>query len=149
MRTGKREMSEGWEKAVIKQVEDKVKEETLKLAKKAQDELVKEYKHVVNMFYSEYSPKSYKRHASRGMTPGYELSYKKFWQNSHGALGVVYGGVEISPDRMYSDYRESSSAVLQSFLDGYHGPPNAGIWSSVDAYNHMIKFRDILANNLV
>lgn len=142
-------MGEAWEKAVIKQVEDKVKEETLKLAHKAQDELIKEYRHVINKFYNEYSPKVYKRHSSRGMIPGYELSYKKFWQNSHGALGVVYGGIEISSDNMYDDYASPSEYVLGSFLKGIHGPENSGIWSSIETYSHMLKFRDILANNLV
>ncbi len=142
-------MAERWEQSVIKQVEDRVKEETLKLAHKAQDELIKEYRYVINHFYNEYSPKVYKRHASRGMMPGYELSYKKFWQNSHGALNVVYGGIEISSDNMYSDYDYSAEDVLQSFLDGYHGPHNSGIWSSIKTFDHMIKFRDILANNLV
>ncbi len=142
-------MAEAWEKAVIRQVEDRVKEETLKLAKKAQTELVKEYQYVINHFYSEYDPKVYKRHSQRGMTPGLELTYKKFWQNSHGGLGVVYGGVEISSENMYDDYRSPVEDVLQSFLDGHHGPANSGIWSSIKTYDHMVKFRDILANNLV
>ena len=142
-------MNEAWEKAIIKQVEDKVKEETLKLAHKVQDEMIKEYRHVINRFYGEYSPKLYKRHSSRGMAPGYELTYKKFWQNSHGALGVVYGGIEISSENMYNDYNYPAEYVLESFLNGFHGPPNSGIWSSIEAYNHMVKFRDILANNLV
>lgn len=142
-------MSSTWEKSVIDFVESRVKEETIRLAKKARDEMVKEYKYVVDRFYGEYTPKVYKRHGDRGQTPGYLSSFKPFWQNSHGGLGVVYGGIEISSDGMPDDYSQPNSAVLQSFLDGYHGPPAAGIWSSVQAGEHMIKFRDILANNLV
>lgn len=142
-------MSESWEKAITKQVEDKVKEKTLELAKKAQAELIKEYQYVINRFYDEYFPTTYKRHAQRGMKPGYEKTYRKFWQNSHGALGTVYGGIEISSDKMYDDYAAPPEYVLASFLGGYHGPASRGIWSGIRTYEHMLKFRDILANNLV
>lgn len=142
-------MSASWEKSITDYVESRVKEETVRLAKKARDELIKEYKHTIDRFYSEYTPKFYKRHATRGMAPGYSLTYKPFYQNSHGGLGVVYGGVEISNEDMYDDYQSPNSDVLQSFLSGYHGPPSGERYYPPAAGDHMIKFRDILANNLV
>ena len=147
-------MAAGWEAAVRQQVEDIVKEKTVELAKKAADEMTKEYKYVLDTFYGEYSPRYYHR------TGGLMKSGRRYYKNSHGGLGVVYGGVEIGSDLMPDNYRnpwtgekravDNPERVFTSFLAGFHGPEFMGIASGIgDPYWHMVKFRDILANNLV
>lgn len=147
-------MASGWEAAVRKQVEDLVAEKTIELAKKAADELTKEYKYVLDTFYGEYYPNEYVR------TGGLAKSGRRYYKNSHGGLGVVYGGVEFGPDLMPDKYKnprggqkrpiDNPYRVFDSFINGFHGPEFMGITSSIgDPYWHMIKFRDILANNLL
>ena len=116
------------------------------LAHKISDEMAKEYQYVIDRFYSEYDPEYYVRHSERGMKPGLNKTYKKYYTNKHNS--IYYGGIEISPDRMYDDYRDSKEKVLSSFLNGYHGRPSAGIESSLLPYRHMIRFRDQLINAL-
>lgn len=116
------------------------------LAHKISDEMAKEYQYVIDRFYSEYSPKYYKRHSERGMTPGLNKTFKKYYKNPHNT--IYYGGIEITSDNMYDDYRDSKEAVLGSFLNGYHGRASAGIESSLLPYKHMLSFRDSLINEL-
>lgn len=141
-------MATGWEASVRKQVEDIVKEKTIEFAKKAADELCKEYKYVMDDFYGEYDPKRYKRHKGNG---GLYQNWRRFYKNSHGGLGVVYGGVEFGPEYMTANYNAKTGAfrVFDSFINGFHGPEFLGITSGIgDPYYHMIQFRDLLANNL-
>lgn len=116
------------------------------LAHKISDEMAQEYQYVIDRFYSEYSPEYYRRHADRGMKPGLEKTFKKYYKNPHNT--IYYGGIEISSDNMYNDYHDSEDKVLSSFLNGYHGRPNAGIESSLLPYKHMIKFKERLINEL-
>ena len=116
------------------------------LAHKISDEMAKEYQYVIDRFYSEYDPEYYKRHADRGMRPGLEKTFKKYYKNPHNS--IYYGGIEITSDNMYDDYRDSKDAVLSSFLNGYHGRASAGIESSILPYKHMLRFRNNLINEL-
>lgn len=116
------------------------------LAHKISDEMANEYQYVIDRFYSEYDPEYYVRHSERGMRPGLEKTYKKYYKNPHNS--IYYGGIEISPDRMYDDYRDSKEDVLNSFLNGYHGRPSAHIESSLLPYKHMIRFRNQLIDAL-
>ena len=116
------------------------------LAHKISDEMAKEYQYVIDSFYSEYDPEYYVRHSARGMRPGLEKTYKKYYTNKHNS--IYYGGIEISTDRMYDDYRDSKENVLNSFLNGYHGRPSAGIESSLLPYRHMLRFRNQLIDAL-
>lgn len=116
------------------------------LAHKISDEMAKEYLSIIERFYSEYQPQHYKRHATRGKIPGLNKTFKKYYKNPH---NVIYrGGIEITSDKMYDDYHDSKEEVLESFLEGYHGRPSAGIESSLLPYRHMLRFRDILINEL-
>ena len=115
-------------------------------AHKISDEMAREYQYVIDKFYSEYDPEYYKRHSSRGMTPGLNKTYKKYYKNPHNT--IYYGGIEITSDYMYDDYHDSKDAVLSSFLNGYHGRPSLGIESSLLPYKHMLKFREILIRDL-
>ena len=116
------------------------------LAHKISDEMTGEYEYVIERFYGEYSPKRYVRHAQRGMNPGLNKTFKKYYKNPHGS--IYYGGIEISSDDMYSDYSDSKESVLSSFLVGYHGRPSIGIESSLLPYRHMLKFREQLISEL-
>ena len=116
------------------------------LAHKISDEMAQEYQYVIDRFYSEYNPEHYKRHAERGIVPGLNKTFKKYYKNPHNT--IYYGGIEITSDRMYDDYHDSKDVVLSSFLNGYHGRPSVGIESSILPYKHMLKFRDQLINEL-
>lgn len=116
------------------------------LAHKISDEMANEYQYVIDRFYSEYDPEYYVRHSARGMRPGLEKTFKKYYKNPHNT--IYYGGIEITSDNMYDDYHDSKEKVLGSFLSGYHGRPSAGIESSIFPYKHMLKFREHLINEL-
>lgn len=116
------------------------------LAHKISDEMAQEYQYVIDRFYSEYDPEYYKRHSERGMMPGLNKTLKKYYKNPHST--IYYGGIEITSDNMYDDYRDPKDVVLSSFLNGYHGRPSAGIESSLHPYKHMLKFREHLINEL-
>ena len=116
------------------------------LAHQISDKMVEEYQYVIDRFYSEYDPKYYVRHADKGMTPGLQKTFKKYYKNPHNT--IYYGGIEISSDVMYDDYHGSKDMVLNSFLDGYHGAPSAGVRSSLLPYKYMLKFRNKLFRDL-
>lgn len=116
------------------------------LAHKISDEMAEEYQYVIERFYSEYNPEYYVRHSERGMKPGLNKTFKKYYKNPHNT--IYYGGIEITSDNMYDDYRDSKEKVLNSFLNGYHGRPSVGIESSILPYKHMLKFRERLVNEL-
>ena len=116
------------------------------LAHKISDEMAQEYQYIIDRFYSEYSPEYYIRHSERGMKPGLEKTFKKYYKNPHNS--IYYGGIEITSDKMYNDYHDSKDKVLNSFLNGYHGRPSTGIESSVLPYQHMLRFRKTLINEL-
>ena len=116
------------------------------LAHKISDEMAQEYQYVIDRFYGEYDPEHYVRHSQRGMTPGLNKTFKKYYKNPHNT--IYYGGIEITSDNMYDDYRDPKEKVLSSFLDGYHGRPSAGIKSSLHPYKYMLKFREQLVNKV-
>lgn len=116
------------------------------LAHKISDKMAEEYQYVIERFYNEYDPEYYVRHFERGMNPGLNKTFKKYYKNPHNT--IYYGGIEITSENMYNDYRDSKEKVLSSFLDGYHGRPSAGVESSLLPYRHMLKFREQLINEL-
>lgn len=116
------------------------------LAHKISDEMADEYQYIIERFYGEYKPEHYKRHSARGLMPGLNKTFKKYYKNPHNV--IYYGGIEINSEKMYNDYHDSKDEVLDSFLAGYHGRPSAGIESSLMPYQHMLNFRDSLINEL-
>ena len=130
-------------KSDMKQMSHAVSSE---LAHQISDTMVQEYLYVIDRFYSEYDPEHYMRHADRGMRPGLQKTFKKYYKNPHNT--IYYGGIEISNDKMYDDYHDPNDKVLSSFLEGYHGRSIAGIKSSLLPYKHMLKFRDKLVKDL-
>lgn len=116
------------------------------LAHKISDEMAQEYQYVIDRFYGEYDPEHYVRHADRGMNPGLNKTFRKSYKNPHNT--IYYGGIEITSDNMYDDYRDPKERVLSSFLAGYHGRPSAGIKSSLLPYKYMLKFREQLVRKI-
>lgn len=141
---GKFKLSEETRKKYQKMAEDKAKE----LAVEARERMAEEYLNVISKFYSEYDPKYYWRHFNNKYdekslkSSGLGRTFEKYYKNSHGS--VFTGGISISTDNMYSDYEGSQWDVLCSFLEGYHGPAYMGIESSLQPYNHMLRYKDWL-----
>lgn len=142
-----------WESDVRQQVLDITSKKAEELGKKARDELVKEYKYVLDHFYGEYYPHEYVR------TGGLKAGFKPYYKNAHKG-SWVYGGVEFGPDLMPDNYRnprtgqkrpiDNPQRVFDSFLNGFHGPEFLGIAAGIgNPYYHMVRFRDLLANNLL
>lgn len=116
------------------------------LAHKISDEMADEYQYIIERFYGEYKPEHYKRHSARGLMPGLNKTFKKYYKNPHNV--IYYGGIEIDSEKMYNDYHDSKDEVLDSFLAGYHGRESEDIRSSLLPYQHMLNFRDDLINQL-
>lgn len=111
-----------------------------------------EYEYVIMKFYREYKPERerdgriYIRHHERGFKDhGLSRTFKRYYKNPHNT--IYYGGIEICADKMYDDYSDSKEDVLNSFLDGYHGHPSSGIYSSIEPYYHIVKYCDMLYNH--
>lgn len=143
-----------WESGLKQDVEGIVSKKTIELAQKAADELTKKYKYVLDTFYGEYYPNEYVR------TGGLAKSGRRYYKNSHGGLGVVYGGVEFGSDLMPDNYKnprtgekrpiDNPHRVFDSFLNGFHGPEFMGIAAGInDPLRYMIDFRNELKNNLI
>ena len=86
------------------------------LAHKISDEMANEYQYVIDRFYSEYDPEYYVRHSARGMRPGLEKTFKKYYKNPHNT--IYYGGIEITSDNMYDDYHDSKEKVFKEYIPG-------------------------------
>lgn len=135
-------------KTTKEELKEKARKKAQELAKEAREKLSEEYLYVVSNFYSEYEPKYYFRHFNNKydenslLKSGMGKTFEKYYKNSHN--NVFSGGISISTDNMYSDYQGSQIDVLNSFLNGYHGHPSLGIWSSIHTYKHMFKYRELL-----
>lgn len=131
-----------------KELQDKARQKAKELAIEAREKLSEEYLNVVSKFYSEYEPTYYLRHFNNKydsnslLSSGMGRTFEKYYKNSHNS--VFSGGISISTDNMYDDYQNNQVDVLNSFLNGYHGHPSLGIWSSIHTYNHMLKYKDLL-----
>lgn len=137
------QLSESTKKLLKKKAQEKAHE----LATEARNRLSDEYLYVISNFYAEYTPIHYIRHFNNKydqkslLNSGLGKTFEKYYKNSHGT--VYSGGISISTENMYKDY-ESQIDVLNSFLNGYHGHPSFGIWSSINTYQHMLRYKDLL-----
>jgi len=111
-----------------------------------------EYEYVIMKFYREYKPERerdgrfYVRHHERGFKDhGLSRTFKRYYRKPHNT--IYYGGIELSIEKMYTDYSDSREDVLNAFLEGYHGHPSNGIYSSIEPYYHMTKYCDVLYNH--
>ena len=130
------------------ELKDKARQKAKELAIEAREKLSEEYLYVISNFYSEYEPKYYLRHFNDKydehslLRSGLGRTFEKYYKNSHDT--VFSGGISISTDDMYDDYTTSPINVLNYFLNGYHGHPSQGIWSSIHTYKHMLRYKDLL-----
>ena len=109
-----------------------------------QRELLSEVNSIVEEFYAEYDPTSYKRHTRRGFEKsGYEMAIYKWFKAPGGYKNPRRITIDVgwTTDKMYDDYGynpeessysdvEAKEAVLKSFIEGYHGDPRFGINAS-------------------
>lgn len=116
------------------------------MAKAVSDDMINEYITVINRFYSSYEPTKYRRHVERGQEPGLLRTYERFYKDPHGTM--AYGGIKFSTAEMYSDYKTGEVDTLESFLEGFHGPRYAHIEFNIMPYDHMVKYRDLIAHNI-
>lgn len=137
-------LSNATKQELKKKAEQKAKE----LAIEARERMTEEYLYVISNFYSEYKPLYYDRHFNDNYDDyslkqsGLGHTFEKYYKNSHNTS--FSGGICISTENMYSDYSTSQSNVLNSFLNGYHGPSFLNIDSSIETYRHMIRFKELL-----
>lgn len=130
-----------------KELEQKAIQKAKELSVEARELLTEEYLYVVTNFYSEYSPKYYLRHFNNHydlnglLKSGMGKTFSKY----HKQRGLRFsGGICISTEKMYKDYQNPQIDVLNSFLNGYHGHPSLGIYSSINTYEHMQKYKNFL-----
>lgn len=111
------------------------------MAKEVQIKFELEYQYVIQRFYSEYNPIVYDRMG--GLYNSYSKYYRNNWNRS------FEGGISLSTTGIDVQYETQNRRIdaFESFLDGYHGHPSRGIWSSIQPYRHMIMYRNMLANN--
>lgn len=149
-------MTKDFEEGLKRQVEDIVNKEALRLATKARDLLFDGFRRIIDAFYDEYDPVRYIRHGRSGLyggsgrNIGLHGTYKKYYKNSHGVNGPIYGGIEITDENMARDYDAPTDVVLNSFLTGWHGPSEACIPVGFGSpYRAIIKYRDKLVKGLL
>ena len=124
------------------------REKAKQLATEARDRMSEEYLYIISNFYSEYEPQYYNRHFNNLydenslLNSGLGHTFEKYYKNSHNSS--YSGGISISTENMYSDYNAPQIDVLNSFLNGYHGPAFLGIESSIKTYRHMVRFKELL-----
>ena len=136
----------------LEQIKNVAREKAKKIAIEAREELTKEYLYTISQFYSEYEPVYYNRHFNNKydekslMGSGMGKTFYKYYKNSHNNLYT--GGIIITDETMYHDYSTSSVNVLNYFMNGYHGHPSLGIYSHINTYEHMLKYKNLLINEL-
>lgn len=105
-------------------------------------------RHMEDNFYDHFLYKLYVRHHDReaNLNPGLQLIYYKFYSNPHNT--IYSGGIVINTEKMYTDYHIDNSFVLESFLDGYHGPEFMGIHKGTFPLREIMDYRDYLVDNI-
>lgn len=138
----------GLNKNVLKYIEHQAQKKASQLAHEAQEKLTNQYVSLIDWFYVDYQPKEYDR------TFGLYNSYKKFYKNSHGT--IMYGGVEVTPERMGDyDYHRNQPITASNLLSKFIYNPSGtwhggnmhggyGIPASFEIYNEMHKYHEQL-----
>lgn len=129
----------GLNKDTIKYLEKQAQKKASELAHEAQQRLTDGYVSFIDLYYSDYTPQQYVR------THNLYRSYNKFYKNSHGT--IFYGGVEVTPERMFDNYDQITPSYLMSeFIYNpkgtYHGWYN--IPASFSVYREMHKYHERL-----
>lgn len=139
-------------KGLKKELEEYGENIAKNICKQFSQALEKKYISIIEEFYNEYTPTIYIRHEERNMEAGLFKTYRKFLSNPHHT--TYYGGITISPRDMYTDYDVSPNHVLDTFLNGYHGPTYmwsniVGIRGNLEPLKMMYEYRDYLAKNKI
>lgn len=139
----------GLSKDTLKYLEKQAQKKASDLAHEAQEKLTDHYISLIDWFYVDRQPIAYDR------TFGLYNSYKKFYKNSHGT--IMYGGVEVTPERMadYDYHRKqpiTASALLNTYIynpsgtwhggdmhGGYGVPAKFGIYNEMHNYHEQLK----------
>lgn len=139
----------GLSKDTLKYLEKQAQKIASDLAHEAQEKLTDHYISLIDWFYVDRQPIAYDR------TFGLYNSYKKFYKNSHGT--IMYGGVEVTPERMadYDYHRKqpiTASALLNTYIynpsgtwhggdmhGGYGVPAKFGIYNEMHNYHEQLK----------
>lgn len=98
---------------LISRVTDFAKRVVSATARIARDDIVAAYQEAINMFYSDYTPSSYKRLWELNNT------FLPLYRNSHGL--IAYAGITITADNMSDNYKDPPIVVLNTALQGMHG----------------------------
>lgn len=116
----------GLSKDTLKYLEKQAKKKASDLAHEAQEKLTDHYISLIDWFYLDRQPIAYDR------TFGLYNSYKKFYKNSHGT--IMYGGVEVTPERMSDyDYHRKQPITASALLNTYIYNPS-GTWHGGDMH---------------
>ena len=130
----------GLSKDTIKYLEKQAQKKSSELAHEAQERLASGYSSFIDLYYRDYKPKYYVR------THNLYNSYKNFYKNSHGT--IFYGGIEITPERMFDNYQITPSELMEDFIyrpqGTYHGQYN--IPASFSLYRVMHQYHERLKN---
>ena len=110
------------------------------LSKTIRDEIVREYKNAVEHFYASYTPLYYRRKWQL------RKSYRPLYKNPHKTK--AHAGIIITPDRMKDVHKDDNATVLGYALEGWHGNPVRGIFTTPAIYSHIQKYRDIVFSNI-
>lgn len=107
-------------KKEIQKIADK---KMVKIAGQIRDDLTKTAASAIQSFYDNYrpgldgEPLYYKRHYWNFE----EHSFQKYYAHSLSS-DIYYGGVRLTPELMYDEYRGDTFDVFNSVYNGYHGP---------------------------
>ena len=107
------------------------------MAEGSLEELKQETTAIIRQFYKEYTPKEYVRHSPKGMFKTVIFNF-----SDDGAAYIIK--IAFLTRRMYTDYDISNEYVLDSFLNGWHGPSWVGINYGTMTYEHISKYCDTL-----
>lgn len=155
----------------IKEIENKANSKAKNLAIEAREKMTSEYLSIIKQFYSEYEPEYYYRHFNNDysdsglMNSGLGHTFQKYYKNKKKYNNTRFsGGIWISANFMFTDYKGTPEQVLKTFMLGFHGPvdmgsssgeglkepisgtPYFGIYKGLnkgymDVYEHMVRFR--------
>lgn len=133
---------------IVRQAQKEADAYADKLVRNAKKNISDEYRQTVTDFYEEYDPMKYWRVGNPfSKKDGLYDTADPFYHNTE----HMYGGgitlkdeVEVSKGQTGDTFM--SEDAFQSFLDGFHGPKQRGIWSHIlpNPYEHMIKLKDML-----
>lgn len=139
----------GLSKNALEYIKRDAQKKSNQLAHEAQEKLTNHYISLIDWFYRDYRPSVYDR------TFGLYNSYKKYYKNSHGI--IIYGGVEITPEKMVDyDYGRrqpiTASNLLSKFIynpsgtwhggdmhGGYGVSASFGIYNKIHNYHEQLK----------